>query len=502
MEAALVEGSMGRRSGLRVGLAALTAGFLAACGGTSVGGDSPAGSFEGSTVTARAAVVTADVDGDGRADLVGLPREGRGDAKCWRNRGDGTYGEASASWGASPAVRAMRADAEVRDDASLESDLGVHRADCPERSDLPYARLHLGDGAGAPLEPPTLEAIRPESGDARSLVFLEGRALAAQGEATTVAFGGVPAQVPFAFPDVVLAVVPDGLPLGPVTVTLSRGGTAAGSVSFTVEAPAVPFVESVEPTTLAPGAVAVVSGDRLGTPLDEVTVTFSGVASSAVLALEEVLFAVVPENAVSGPLVVTVGGVASAPFDVVVGTLPAPAVTALVPAAASPGSLVRIEGTDLAVLGDRTSVSFDGIPAALFGVATGAVTAIVPPGASDGPVVVTVGGRASAGTAFDVVARGTPTITAISPAEATPGSLVEVEGTDLHDLSAWRPGALPPLPPFGDLRVVFSGKPAWLLWPTVRGVRALVPQGAPAGSGSVTVEHSGQTSAPFPFTVN
>jgi hypothetical protein len=494
---------MGRAFGPRLRVAVLAAGLLSACAdSTAFVTDHASSAFEGATVVSRTAVVAADVDGDGRTDLVGLPRNGRDEAKCWRNRGDGTYGDASETWAAFPGVRALRADAEMRDDAALESDLGVHRADCPERSNLPYALLHLGDGAGPPLEPPALEGVRPESGDARSLVLLEGRALAAQGEATTVAFGGVPAQVAFAFPGAVLAVVPDGLGLGPVSVTLARGGVPAGSVPFTIEAPAAPSIEAVEPTTLAPGAVAVVSGDRLGTPLDEVTVTFSGAPSSAVLALEEVLFAVVPEGAASGPLVVTVGGVASAPFDVVVDTLPTPAVTALAPAAASVGSLVRIEGSDLAVLGESTSVAFGGVAAAVFAIRTNVVTAIVPVGAQDGPVVVTVGGRASAGASFDVVPRGPPTITAVSPAAAAPGALVEVLGTDLYDLSAWKPGSLPPFPPFGDLAVTVSGTSAWLLWPTHGGVTLLVPSGTPKGAGDVRVEHGGQTSEPFPFTVN
>jgi hypothetical protein len=307
--------------------------------------------------------------------------------------------------------------------------------------------------------------------------------------------------VPFAFPDHVLAVVPDGLGLGPVTVTLARGGTPAGTASFTVEAPAVPRVDSVEPTTLAPGAIAVVRGTGLGTPLDEVTVTFGGAPADGVLALEDVLFAGVPADAASGGLVVTVGDAASAPFPVVVGSLPAPSVLTVRPAAASPGSLVLLEGSDLAVLGDATTVAFAGVPAALFRVTPEAVTAVVPAGALDGDVVVSVGGRASAGLAFDVVPRGPPTIDAAAPDPVAPGGLLRLRGTDLADLSAWVPGALPPFPPFGDLEVTVGGAVAWLAWPTPEGLEAIVPAAAPTGLTTVVVRRSGVSSAAFPLTV-
>src|SRR5512134_2857933 len=117
--------------------------LLAGCGGTtSFDWDSGSATFTGTTVTSRAAVVAADVDGDGRADLIGLGRDGRGEAKCWRNRGDGAYADATGAWSLAAGVRAIRVDCDGRDDAALEGDLGVHRADCPQRSDLPYALLH------------------------------------------------------------------------------------------------------------------------------------------------------------------------------------------------------------------------------------------------------------------------------------------------------------------------------------------------------------------------
>ena len=60
---------------------------LAACGQGSTnlsGGVGGSGGLtvDGTVVTSRAAIVATDVDSDGRADLVGVDREGLGASKC------------------------------------------------------------------------------------------------------------------------------------------------------------------------------------------------------------------------------------------------------------------------------------------------------------------------------------------------------------------------------------------------------------------------------------
>jgi hypothetical protein len=484
------------RGPARIGWA--TAVLLAGCGqGSTSFPDGVGGSgglaFQGNVVLARAAVVASDVDGDGANDLVAFDREGLGAVKCWRNEG-GAYGEAPPAWSTSPEVVALRADCDARDDANLLEGLGVHRAETRA-----YVVLHVGDGVEGVATFPALDTVEPPSGSPGDLVRLRGEGLAAPGAPPSATFGGLAAQVLFAFSDEVFVVVPPGLPLGLVDVVLTTGGLSSIPVPFTVVARPAPVLESISPATVAPGTLALLYGEDLGTPLNEVVVTFAGVAAPRALALGEAVVAEVPADAVSGPVVVTVDGVASNALDVVVGALPAPVVTALVPAAASPGSLVRIEGTDLAVLGESVVVTFDGVRAALFGFGAGSLVAIVPASATDGDVVVTSGGRSSAGTPFDVVDRGAPRIDAADPPSAPAGSLVHLRGVDLVDLSAWRPGSLPPWPPFGDLRVTVGGLVARWVWPTVEGLDVLVP--FEASTGDVVVRVNGVDSAPFPLTI-
>ncbi|MFO0932577.1 MAG: IPT/TIG domain-containing protein [Planctomycetota bacterium] len=456
------------------------------------------GGTGGASVEWRTAAVSVDLDEDGRADLAALARDGSGAARCWRGTADGLV-PAPAAWAGADALAALLDDVDAFDDRGLLEGFGVHRLPRVGRSPLAYAVLHVGDAVDDPAVLPTIDALRPASGAAHDLVVVEGDGLAARGVATTATVGGTAATVVLALADAVVLVVPEGLPVGPAELRVTRGTATSGPATFEVLAPAVPVVTSLSPSVATPDTVLVLHGEHLGTPPERVEVTFSGAAPVRALGLGRGAAVVVPATAVSGPATIAVGGLSSAPFDVVVGDVPAPTLTTLVPAAASAGSLVRIEGDDLLVPGDRLEVTFGGVRAAIFALAPGAITAIVPAGATDGDVVVDVGGRARAGLAFDVVPRAAPVVTALVPGDLAVGDVLDVEGHDLVDLSGWRPGGLPPFPLFGDLRVTVGGKDAWFVVPTVEGLRLRVPSGAASGDVVVTVNRV--ASAPAPITI-
>ncbi len=476
---------------------------LTACGSggtsfTAVASGDGAGGSGGAAFEWRAAAVTADFDDDGRTDLAALARDGSGAARCWRGTADGLV-PVPAGWVGADALLAVSDDLDALDDRGLLEGLGVHAVPRIGRAALAYAVLHVGDATDDPALLPTIDALHPASGAANDLVLVEGDGLAARGVATTATLGGVPATVVLALADAVLLVVPPDLPEGPADLRIQRGAAGSAPATFEVRAPTIPTVTSLRPSVAAVDTLLVLEGAHLGTPADRVEVTFAGAAPARALGLGRAAAVIVPSDAVTGPARVTVGGVSSAPFDVVVGDVPAPLVTALVPAAASVGSLVRVEGTDLVVPGDRVAVTFGGVRAVVFGLAPGAITVIVPTGAADGDVIVDVGGRFSTGLAFDVVPRGPPTITTVAPSEVAAGSGLDLAGTDLVDLSAWRVGGLPPFPPFGDLRVVIGGKHAWFVVPTADGLRVRVPFDAVTGDVVVTV--NGIASAPAPITI-
>ncbi len=481
-------------------LAALSWALVLAACGTGGTETAPAGDLPGDAaqLPAARAVVTADVDGDGDNDVLSLPLDAKGDddeeADCWRTNDAGDV-ERMDAWRDHPVVERVRELLESLRDDEILADHGVHDGSAP------FAVLHLDrPEREEPPGDPLIDELHPENGTAGSLVGIRGHDLAARKETTSVTFDDVDAKVLVAFPGFVLAIVPDALPLGLVDVVVTRGEVASNAAAFEVVEQPTPLVTSVQPDPLSPGVIAIIEGMHLGTPLDDVSVSFGGADAEKVLPLGKRLVAKVPANATTGLLTVTVNGVTSDGVDIeVVGEQPAPELTSVTPAAASPGSLVEIDGEHLFVIGRKISVSFGTARAAIFGRGESSLIAVVPKGA-DGDIQVEVGGQSSNGLVFEVLERGLPQIDALEPSSGKPLDRVDIQGTDLYDLSFLVPGGPPSLRPLLEFSVTFGDARAFLVFPTVEGLRAVVPLRAETGDVVVTVD--GKRSNAVPFTVD
>ncbi|QNP54304.1 VCBS repeat-containing protein (plasmid) [Hymenobacter qilianensis] len=161
--------------------------------------------------------------------------------------------------------------------------------------------------------------------------------------------------------------------------------------------------------TAATPAAAPVGGTvtLTGTNLQGTTgLTFGGVAAPGYTlnAAGTSLTVAVPAGATSGPLVLTAPHGSSNGLDFAV----LPAITGVTPAPAGAGAPVTITGT---TFGGTTQVSFNGVPATFTLVSATQLTAVVPAGATSGPLLVTTAAGPSAAFAFAVppaVVRLTP----------------------------------------------------------------------------------------------
>lgn len=486
----------------RVVYAMCAAFVFSACGGGGSGADGAVSPDTPST-SPSSALVTADIDADGKPDIIRLDRADLDDPACRRTDGDGLVERPD--WSDHPVVRSIRGDVRSQADRDLLEDEGVHRARgvVSGARPVPYAVLHVGEDDETPSGPPSIDELLPEEGDAGTLLGIRGTNFKEADTDTVVTVDGVAAELLYVYPRFALAIAPEGTALGDVEVIVTRGVEVSTAATFTVLATPQPTIDAVHPDPLVAGTVALVDGMNLGTPLDEVTVTLGGEDVTRFLPLGRRMGFEVPDTATTGPLVVTVNGVASDPFAITVqADFDAPGITALTPAQASPGSLVKIDGTNLFVIGDRVSVFFGATEAALYAFGRDHVIAVVPASATSSDVTVRVGDRTSSGVAFDVVARGAPSISSLDPLEGAPGERVLIEGTDLYDLSAWEPGRLPPFrDPFGDITVSFGAEDAFFAVPTLDGLRVLVPFRAAPGVVDVTVTVGSETSLPVAFEV-
>lgn len=489
--------------------------LLSACGsgGSGPPGAAAAGSDPAGLLATSTAIIVADVDGDGQADVLQVPfgdvlHPSDEPVDCWRGGVEGDLARRD-DWSKREEVESIREDLEHQTDAEILGDEGAHCVSgwsglsgwSAGDARRPYAVLHLrspqaGDPEQAPVTAPIVHCLRPDSGRPGGVLAITGTDLTAPDAETRVTFDDLSAEVIVALPRFLLVLIPEQAPLGLVHVVVTRGDADSAQtsepVSFRVREAARPVLKTVRPSVLVPGILAVLSGTHLGTPLDRVVVEFGGVAATEVLPMLAHVLVRIPVGAVSGEVVVTVNGVASNGLDVTVSSdLPAPTITALTPAAASPGSLVRIEGEHLFLIGARPLVHFGTAPAVIFHREHGALLAIVPAEAN-GPVTVEVAEHRSTGAAFDRLDRGPPTIESLDPTSGSPGEVVDIVGTDLYDLSGFSFFRPLPLP-----KVTFAGRRAFFVFPTIAGLHTIVPFHATTGDLIVDLDDTQSNAVPF-----
>jgi len=242
------------------------------------------------------------------------------------------------------------------------------------------------------LKPPTITGFTPTSGLQGAAVTISGTNFTG---ATAVAFNGVSASFTVASDTAIQTAVPAGATTGPLSVTTSSG-TATSAGSFTVLKP--PAIASFTPASGPQGAAVTISGTNF---TRATAVAFNGVSASFTVSSDTVIQTAVPVGATTGPLSVsTPDGTAqsSGAFTVI----PPPAIASLSPANGPVGTTVTIGGSNLA---GASAVTFNGVSASFTVISNTAISAVVPLGATTGPVrVTTPGGSAASANNFTVTA--------------------------------------------------------------------------------------------------
>jgi YD repeat-containing protein len=248
-----------------------------------------------------------------------------------------------------------------------------------------------------------------------------------------------------------------------------------------------PAITSLTPNQGPIGQVVTIAGSNFGATQGASTVRFGTRTATVSSWSSTSITATVPAMATTGNVTVTVRGTASVGVSFTV--LPTPTITSLSSSSGAIGATITINGSNFGATRGTSAVTFNGTPATTFTTwnSTRIVT-VVPSAATSGPIVVTVGGVPSAGTAFTVTAA--PTITSVTPDTGSAGTSVTIAGTDF--------GATQPT----NSNVRFSTATATVtatitMWSSTN-VTATVPTAAITGT--VTLTASGIVSNAVPFT--
>ncbi|MFL5736270.1 MAG: IPT/TIG domain-containing protein [Actinomycetota bacterium] len=151
-----------------------------------------------------------------------------------------------------------------------------------------------------------------------------------------------------------------------------------------------PSITGFSPTSGAVGATVQISGNEFQ---GVNSVTFNGTAASFVANSHTLITATVPSGATTGRIRVARSGASSTSATDFVVTSPGAAISGFSPASGHVGDAVQISGTNLMGV---DGVTFHGVAATSFVVDSDTrITAVVPAGATTGPIAVHLGGATS-----------------------------------------------------------------------------------------------------------
>jgi RHS repeat-associated protein len=196
-----------------------------------------------------------------------------------------------------------------------------------------------------------------------------------------------------------------------------------------------------------PGSSVTLQGTYFEPTQGASTVTFNGVPATPMSWSDIAISVPVPTEATSGPVVVTVNGVASNGMTFTVWN--APQITSVNPPAAAVGSTITITGTNLGDSYDSTQVFFQenvypANPATILSQSETSIAVVVPPNAETGYLQIHVNGISNSNPPTFTVA---PTISQLLPSSGVAGTTVCIYGANFGNSQ-------------GSSTVSFNGVPA------------------------------------------
>ncbi len=226
------------------------------------------------------------------------------------------------------------------------------------------------------------------------------------------------------------------MPVGPTQVRVATPEGISDPVAFTVLQP-MPSLTAVSPGNGLPGTPVVLQGDFL----DQLkTVKFGTTVAPVVTATPQSLTVTVPVNARRGPQLLTVeteGGASSGDF-IIAGT---PVITGFSPKRPQPNTELVVQGRNLT----DGAVKVNGLPVdpTQTRVTDTEIRFLVPPGASNGKITVTVFDKLLATSADSLLIAFAPAISGLNPTEGIKGDKIVVTGRAFKDITSATFGGLP-----------------------------------------------------------
>ncbi|UII33181.1 IPT/TIG domain-containing protein [Fulvivirga ulvae] len=250
---------------------------------------------------------------------------------------------------------------------------------------------------------------------------------------------------------------------------------------------AEPTITGFSPSSGEVGGIVTISGTNFSATTSKNIVKFNGVAAVVNSASATSLSAIVPIDATTGKISVTVDGqtVTSADdFTVIGASASGPSITGFSPASGEFGTTVTITGTNFSTITSENKVKFNDMEATVSSASPTSLTVTVPDGATTGKISITVNEQTTISVAdFTVTSVA---ITSLSITEGEIGASVIIYGANFGTDAA-------------DLTIDFNGATSTINDLTNTSITTTVPDNAMTGD--VTISKGGRTIRGPVFTV-
>ena len=253
---------------------------------------------------------------------------------------------------------------------------------------------------------PTISSFGPINGEVGSTVTIEGTNFDSTPANNSVLFNGVSASVVSATATELTVRVPDAT-TGPISVAVNGGTPVASTTNFVYP----PSVGDIWPTAGSVGTLVDISGtDFDPIPVNNI-VTFNGVNAVVYSVGFGEIAVFVPEEATTGPISVSVNGLASTstPEFTITQT---PTITGFSPIGGRVGAEVTITGTNFDSNIQNEQITLDGVPVEIKSASLTQLVVTIPSQAQSAQFLLAVGSAPTiaSATAFSVTDQKVPQV--------------------------------------------------------------------------------------------
>lgn len=310
--------------------------------------------------------------------------------------------------------------------------------------------------------PLTIRQFLPNSGNAGTVVTIQGTGFSRNEDENTVTFNGAVAKVISSNDTALVVLSPEGGSTGPLAVKVGERKAEYGTYTYQLLS-----VHGISPQNGPAGTNIAIRGTGFTSVETPAAVTVNGQAAIVVSVNDTLLVAAVPEAAGSGALKVSVGAMEA---DGPVFTYQA--ISSIKPLTGGAGTRVTIQGEGFETSAAGNIVAFNGKPATVISAEGTKLVVEAPASVESGPLTVTIHGQKTTGPVFTLVPP--PLIQRVAPLSGPAGTEVTITGNNFSAEPA-------------ENIVSFNGINAIIKTATEQQMVVVLPAGAGKGIMNVTV---------------